>query len=62
VLFLRSQSDYFGIIIHEMPSPAKNNPKPLTILGDIYKLNHTSFDKIMELHTRVLFPKFPPFQ
>jgi len=57
-----SQNNYFEIIIHKMHYPTKNNPKPLIILRDIYKLNHTSFDKIIEFHTRILFPKFPSFQ
>ena len=47
-------------MIHEIPSPTKEIPKPLPLLRDIYKLNHTSFDKIIEFHTQVLFPKFPP--
>ena len=55
-----SQNDFFGIVIHEMPSPTIDNPKPLPLLRDIYQLNHTSFDKIIEFHTRILFPKFPP--
>ncbi len=55
-----SANDFFGIIIHEMPSPTRDNPKPLPLLRDIYQLNHTSFDKIIEFHTRVLFPKYPP--
>jgi len=55
-----SQNDFFGILIHEMPGPTRDNSKPLPLLRDIYKLNHTSFDKIIEFHTRVLFPKSPP--
>ena len=55
-----SQNDYFGIVIHEMPTPTRENPKPLPLLRDIYQLNHTSFDKIIEFHTNVLFRKFPP--
>jgi len=55
-----SQTDFFGIIIHEMPTPTRQTPKPLPILRDLYKLNHTSFDKIIEFHTKVLFRKFPP--
>jgi len=55
-----SQNDFFGIVIHEMPSPIKEIPKPVPLLRDVYALNHTSFDKIIEFHTRVLFPKFPP--
>jgi len=43
-----------------MPSPTKEIPKPVPLLRDVYALNHTSFDKIIEFHTRVLFPKFPP--
>jgi hypothetical protein len=46
--------------MHDMPSPTRENPKPLPLLQDIYKLNHTSFDKIIEFHTDVLFHKFPP--
>jgi len=34
--------------------------KHIPLLRDIYKLNHTSFDKIIEFHTNVLFRKFPP--
>jgi len=55
-----SQNDFFGIVIHELPSPTKEIPKPVPFLRDVYALNHTSFDKIIEFHTRVLFPKFPP--
>jgi hypothetical protein len=43
-----------------MPSPTRNIPKPVPLLRDVYALNHTSFDKIIEFHTNVLFPKFPP--
>ena len=35
-------------------------PKPSLILRDLYKLNHTSFNKIIEFHTKILFRKFPP--
>jgi len=55
-----SQNDFFGIVIHEMPSPTQETPKPVPILRDLYQLNHTSFDKIIEFHTSVLFPKCPP--
>jgi hypothetical protein len=55
-----SQNDYFGIVIHEMPSSTRANPKPVPLLRDVYALNHTSFDKIIDFHTRVLFPKSPP--
>jgi len=55
-----SQNDYFGIVIHEMLFPTRANPKPVPLLRDVYALNHTSFDKIIDFHTRVLFPKFPP--
>jgi hypothetical protein len=55
-----SQADFFGIVIHEQPSATSEIPKPLPILKDIYKLNHTSFDKIIEFHTKILFRKFPP--
>jgi hypothetical protein len=55
-----SQHDFHGIVIHEMPTPTRDNPKPLPLLRDIYKLNHTSFDKIIEFHTNVLFRKYPP--
>ena len=55
-----SQDDFFGIAIHEMPSPTRETPKPVPKLRDLYKLNHTSFDKIIEFHTKELFRKFPP--
>ncbi|MDH3312206.1 MAG: hypothetical protein OEM28_03545 [Nitrosopumilus sp.] len=56
-----SQDDFFGIVIHEMPSPTREIPKPVPRLRDLYKLNHTSFDKIIEFHTDVLFKKWPSF-
>jgi len=43
-----------------MPTSTRQTPKSLPILRDLYKLNHTSFDKIIEFHTKVLFRKFPP--
>ena len=49
-----SQNDYFGIVIHELDSPTRQNPKPLPKLRDIYKLNNTSFDKKVS-HTRFFF-------
>ena len=55
-----SQNDHHEIVIHEQPTPTRKNPKPVPILRDIYKLNHTSFDKIIEFHTEILFKKFPP--
>jgi len=48
-----SQNDFFGIVIHEMPTSTRDNPKPVPFLRDVYKLNHTSFDKMM-----ILTPKF----
>jgi len=54
-----SQNDFFGIVIHEMPSPTREIPKPVPKLRDLYKLNHTSYDKIIYFHTRELFRKFP---
>jgi len=55
-----SQDDFCGIVIHEIPSPTREIPKPVPKLRDLYKLNHTSFDKIIEFHTKELFQKFPP--
>ncbi|MDH3765499.1 MAG: hypothetical protein OER82_06785 [Nitrosopumilus sp.] len=55
-----SQNDFFGIVIHEMSSPTRETPKPVPLLRDVYALNHTSFDKIIEFHTQVLFKKFSP--
>ena len=43
-----------------MSSPTRENPKPVPFLRDVYALNHTSFDKIIEFHTKILFRKFPP--
>ena len=34
---------------------------PLPLLKDIYALNNTSFDKILDFHTDVLFKKYPPY-
>ena len=45
----------------EMPSATKEIPKPVPLLRDIYALNNTSFDKILDFHTEVLFKKFPPY-
>jgi len=56
-----SQNDFFGIVIHELPEPDLDNQSPIPKLKDIYKLNNTSFDKILEFHTDVLFQKFPPY-
>ena len=55
-----SQNNYFRIIIHEVSDPAPENLKSVPLLRDVYALNHTSFDKIIEFHTLVLFSKFPP--
>jgi len=55
-----SQHDFHGIVIHEIPSPTRDIPKSVPFLRDLYALNHTLFDKIIEFHTRILFPKFPP--
>jgi len=33
----------------------------MPLLRDIYALRNTSFDKILDFHTDVLFKKFPPF-
>ena len=56
-----SQNDFFGIVIHELPEADLDNQNPLPRLKDIYKLNNTSFDRILEFHTDVLFKKFPPY-
>jgi hypothetical protein len=56
-----SQNDYHGIVIHELPTPQMDDQTPLPLLKDIYALNNTSFDKILDFHTDVLFKKFPPF-
>ena len=55
-----SQNDFHGIVIHELPEIELDNQTPLPLLKDIYAIRNTSFDKIIEFHTRVLFPKFPP--
>ena len=42
-LFMRgrsSQNDFFGIVIHEIPSPTIDNPKPVPLLRDIYIIQH----------------------
>jgi len=56
-----SQNDYHGIVIHELPTPQIDDQTPLPLLKDIYALNNTSFDKILDFHTDVLFKKYPPF-
>jgi len=56
-----SQNDFHGIVIHELPIRTEENPKPISLLKDIYALNNTSFDKILDFHTDVLFKKYPPF-
>jgi len=56
-----SQADYHGIVIHELPEIELDNQTPLPLLRDIYALNNTSFDKILDFHTEVLFKKYPPF-
>jgi len=56
-----SINDYHGIVIHELPEPQLDNQTPLPLLKDIYAIRNTSFDKILEFHTDVLFPKYPPF-
>lgn len=56
-----SQNDFFGIVIHELPEIEMDNQTPLPLLRDIYALNNTSFDKILDFHTDVLFKKYPPF-
>ncbi len=54
-----SQADFHGIVIHELPEIELDNQTPLPLLRDIYALNNTSFDKILDFHTDVLFKKFP---
>lgn len=56
-----SQNDFHGITIHELPEIEIDNQTPLPLLRDIYAIRHTSFDKILDFHTDVLFKKFPPF-
>jgi len=56
-----SQNDFHVITIHELPEIEIDNQTPLPLLRDIYALNNTSFDKILDFHTDVLFKKFPPF-
>ena len=52
-----SQVDHRGIVIHELPEIELDNQTPLPLLRDIYALNNTSFDKILDFHTDVLFKK-----
>ena len=56
-----SQNDFHGIVIHEMPTPQMDDQTPLPLLKDIYVLNNTSFDKILDFYTDVLFKKYLPF-
>jgi len=56
-----SQNDFHGIVIHELPEPELDNQTPLPLLRDIYAIRNTSFDKILDFHTDVLFKKYPPF-
>ena len=43
-----SQADFHGIVIHELPEIELDNQTPLPLLRDIYALNNTSFDKILD--------------
>ena len=56
-----SQNDFFGIVIHELPEVEIDNQTPLPLLRDIYALNHTSFDKILDFHNEILFKKYLPY-
>jgi len=49
-----SQNDFHGIVINELPEPELDNQTPLPLLRDIYALNNTSFDKILDFHTCII--------
>ena len=38
-----SQNDFFGIVIHEMPSPTQENPKPLPLLRESFMNTFNDF-------------------
>jgi len=56
-----SQNDFHGITIHELPEITMDNETPMPLLRDVYAIRNTSFDRILQFHTDVLFKKFPPF-
>ena len=56
-----SQNDFHGITIHELPETTMDNETPMPLLRDIYAIRNTSFDKILQFRTDVLFKKWPPF-
>jgi len=56
-----SQNDFHRITIHELPEITMDDETPMPLLLDIYAIRNTSFDKILDFHTDVLFKKWTPF-
>jgi hypothetical protein len=56
-----SKNDFFGIVVHEIPAFDKNKAY-LPDLVTLRKLTHIPYDKMMEILTQDLFPRYPPLE
>lgn len=54
-----SKNDFFGIVVHEIPE-FKKDVNYLPDLVTLRKLTHIPYDKMMEILTQDLFPRYPP--
>lgn len=55
-----SKFDYFGIIVHELPTDYTKDTTP--DLVTLRKLSRIPYDEMFEILTDELFPKYPPIQ
>jgi hypothetical protein len=52
-----SKSDYFGIVVHQLPEGESKVPK----LKALNQLNHTSFDRLYDYIVNDMFRRYPPY-
>jgi hypothetical protein len=55
-----SKFDYFGIVVHELPTDYTKDTTP--DLVTLRKLSRIPYDQMFEILTDELFPKYPPIQ
>lgn len=56
-----SKNDFFGIVIHNLPNYEREDEKPIPKIKTLRKLRNMSYDEILELLTRDLFKRYPPY-
>ncbi len=57
-----STVDYFGVVIHGLPPPPRNDTPWQPRLADLYRLPHGRYKDSLAFLVNTLFKQFPPFK